>query len=98
MQEALNNVRRHAQAQNAEVLLDGSDDWLRLSISDSGAGFDLSSVGQGQSLGLASMKERVQLIGGKLDIRSTPGQGTTIEASIPLQHVSIATHPVELTN
>jgi PAS domain S-box-containing protein len=84
-QEALNNVRRHAQAKTAEVSLGRSDNGLKLTVSDSGAGFDLGDVARRPSLGLASMEERVRLVQGKLEIQSNPGQGTILSAWIPLR-------------
>jgi signal transduction histidine kinase len=84
-QEALRNVGRHAKAGTVEVSLWPSDGGLQLSVRDNGAGFDLALDRQQPSLGLASMRERVDLLGGELDIESAPGQGTNILAWLPLK-------------
>jgi PAS domain S-box-containing protein len=84
-QEALNNVRRHAQAKTATVSLRELDGGLLLSVSDTGVGFDSNAGIPPPTLGLYSMEERVRLLGGKLEIRSAPGHGTTLLAWIPLK-------------
>jgi PAS domain S-box-containing protein len=83
-QEALRNVARHAQARSAKVAIRGLDGGLQLAVSDTGIGFDRSQQRHRPSLGLASMQERVRLLGGELDIESEPGHGTTIVAWVPL--------------
>lgn len=83
-QESLRNVARHAGARAVEVSLRKVDGGLEMAISDNGAGFDPSRDRNRPSLGLASMKERVQLLGGELDIESAPGQGTTVVAWVRL--------------
>ena len=82
-QEALNNVARHAGTHAASVTLRQVDDGLLLAVRDDGVGFDPASPRAGRSLGLASMRERVQLVNGTLDIESAPGRGTTIVAWVP---------------
>jgi PAS domain S-box-containing protein len=84
-QEAMRNVARHARAGAVEVTLRRLDDGLQLAIRDNGTGFDPSRKRERVSLGLASMKERVHLLGGELDIESAPGHGTTIVAWVPLK-------------
>lgn len=83
-QEALRNVVRHAQAKSAVVSLREMDRGLQLAVTDTGVGFDPVRHRQRPSLGLASMAERVHLVGGDLDVESAPGQGTTIVAWIPI--------------
>ncbi|MFN8626222.1 MAG: ABC transporter substrate binding protein [Candidatus Binatia bacterium] len=83
-QEALRNVGRHARARTVEIALRSLDRGLQLAIRDDGIGFD-PKIQTGLHLGLASMRERVQLLGGELDIESAPGQGTTILAWVPLK-------------
>ncbi|HMP82351.1 MAG TPA: PAS domain S-box protein [Verrucomicrobiota bacterium] len=83
-QEALRNVARHARATSATVSLRRLDDGLQLAVSDTGCGFDARQQRQKASLGLASMRERVRLLAGELDIETSPGHGTTILAWIPL--------------
>jgi signal transduction histidine kinase len=82
-QEGLRNVGRHAKARTAEVSLLRLDGGLQLTLRDDGVGFNPSRERETPHLGLASMQERVQLLGGKLDIKSTPGHGTTILAWVP---------------
>jgi PAS domain S-box-containing protein len=84
-QEALTNVDRHARAHTVEVRLRGLDGGLQLAVQDDGLGFDPAAVKGRRSLGHASMRERVRLAGGELDIESAPGHGTTVVAWIPLQ-------------
>jgi PAS domain S-box-containing protein len=87
-QEALNNIRRHAQASKATIRLEFLDDRLEMTVSDNGKGFevpkrlgDLTSLGK---LGLAGMRERAQLLKGELTIDSKVGRGTTLSLVVPL--------------
>ena len=82
-QEALNNASRHARASAVTVLLSQSDNGIRLAISDNGVGFLAAGTRTRASLGLASMRERVRLQRGHIDIESTPGRGTTVVAWVP---------------
>jgi signal transduction histidine kinase len=84
VQEALTNVARHSGADEAEVRLVGSADWIRLQISDSGVGFDPASADGQRGLGLISMRERLRLVGGSMTLDSGPSRGTRIEAAVPL--------------
>jgi signal transduction histidine kinase len=84
-QEALNNVARHAGVREASVTLRPADGGLLLAVSDGGAGFDPENPGKGMRLGLASMRERVRLVRGTLDVDSAPGRGTTIVAWVPTE-------------
>jgi signal transduction histidine kinase len=86
-QEALRNVVRHAGASAVEVSLAPMEGGLQLAVSDNGAGFDRARDAGRQSLGHASMRERVHLLGGEVDIESTPGHGTSVIAWVPLQAV-----------
>jgi signal transduction histidine kinase len=85
--EALNNVGIHAQASAVEVEIKKLPDWICLTITDDGRSFDVESVlrtkGNGR-LGLLGMRERLEMVGGKFSIKSTPGHGTTITARIPV--------------
>ena len=87
-QEALTNVLRHARASACEVAVNRQGDELALLISDNGAGFAAAgqsdSPASSQTLGLVGMRERIAAVGGKLQINSTPGQGTKILAVFPL--------------
>lgn len=88
IQESLNNIRKHAGARNAHVKLEFKKECIKLVVTDDGKGFDKGNV-KSQDIdggyGLLSMKERVDLLNGKLDVISTPGKGTKVFASIPLQ-------------
>jgi signal transduction histidine kinase len=82
-QESLRNVARHAQATKVEISLRAKDGTCELEVRDDGVGFD-GNQRRGAGLGLASMGERVLLVGGRLAIRSTPHRGTAVIASVPL--------------
>lgn len=82
-QEALANATRHARARSVSVVLRRIDDGLLLAVRDDGVGFDPRAAGPRRSLGLASMRERLQLVSGTLDVESAPGAGTTIVAWTP---------------
>jgi signal transduction histidine kinase len=81
-QEALSNVARHARARHVEVTLTAQDVALELTVRDDGVGFDVERLRTG--LGLVGMAERAELAGGRLDIESAPGAGTTLRALFPL--------------
>jgi PAS domain S-box-containing protein len=84
-QEALRNVARHAHAKAVKVSLHSLNGGLQLAVADNGAGFDPGKEPQQASLGLASMRERVRLLEGKLEIESERGRGTAILAWIPIK-------------
>src|SRR5262249_19798280 len=84
-QEALRNVGRHAKPRTVDVSLRHVDSGLQLAVRDDGVGFDSASQRANPHLGLASMRERVQFLGGELDVDSEPGRGTTILAWVPLK-------------
>jgi len=81
-QEALENIVRHADASQAAFQLTRSDGMLHLTIRDDGCGFDPQSVDDSQKFGLRGMRERVEMLGGKLTIDSIPGKGTTISLDL----------------
>jgi signal transduction histidine kinase len=85
VQEALTNVARHAQAQTASVFIERRSDTLRAIIEDDGCGFDplLASQSDGH-LGLYSIHERAELLGGSLTIESEPGHGASLFIMIPV--------------
>jgi len=82
-QESLTNVVRHAQATQVTVVLERRGDEYRLSLRDNGRGFDPAAVRDPKSFGLLGLRERAQMLGGRLDIRSSPGAGTTVAVSFP---------------
>jgi PAS domain S-box-containing protein len=81
-QEALTNVVRHAEATRASVVLTGMERSVQLVIEDDGVGFDRASVSD-EHLGLLSIRERSELIGGSCHIESSPGKGTSVHVRIP---------------
>lgn len=88
VQESLTNVIKHAGVDQAQVRIQSGSDFLRASVSDEGAGFDMQgAIGTDNnptSSGLRGMKDRVELFGGQLSIRSAPGSGTVVELAVPL--------------
>lgn len=85
LQEALHNSAKHSGVRRVEVQLWGTSDEIHLTVSDSGAGFDLQGARRNnQGLGLISMEERVKLLKGTISIESRPNRGTTIHACVPL--------------
>jgi NarL family two-component system sensor histidine kinase LiaS len=82
-QEALANVAKHSGAREVQVKLEQDLNHLVMEISDDGRGFKLSKV-KTKGVGLQSMQERLEAIGGRLDIQSIPDKGTLVTASIPL--------------
>ncbi|MBX3054923.1 MAG: PAS domain-containing protein [Anaerolineae bacterium] len=83
-QEALNNAIKHARASEVRVTVCQDDQHLELTVWDNGCGFDVDTAVQSGGLGLTSMRERMQMVGGVLEIKSTPGQGTTVCAQLRL--------------
>lgn len=85
LHEALMNAIRHGSAQQILVCLAGNDEGsLSLKITDDGSGFDVpAAVNAGGGLGLTSMHERAQMLGGSLSIASRPGAGTIVEVGLP---------------
>lgn len=86
-QEALSNAARHAQAAHVRLQLDCGQGHCILTVEDDGCGFDLQQVldhpkGM-QAVGLIGMQERAELLGGRLEVRSTPGVGTVVTAFVP---------------
>jgi PAS domain S-box-containing protein len=88
IQEALNNIARHAHANTADVSVQFKKDGIKVSIKDDGIGFDfqeaISSKEGLRGLGLLGMRERVELMNGSLVIKSSPGHGTEITIEVPL--------------
>jgi len=84
-QESLRNVARHARAGRAEVRLQRMNGGLQLAVRDDGIGFDPARHRNGTSLGHVSMRQRVLLLGGKVEIESRPGRGTLVRAWVPLK-------------
>lgn len=83
-QEALRNVSKHAGPASVSIALLGSPGSVELSIRDGGKGFATGTPGGRKGLGLISMAQRAELMGGVLELQSEPGQGTRIHVKIPL--------------
>jgi PAS domain S-box-containing protein len=86
VQEALNNIVKHSGAKQARVEFVGTPSLIRLRIVDAGAGFDPTSMAARGGLGLASMRERLRLLGGSIALQSSPMEGTEIVAEVPMTH------------
>jgi len=85
IQESLTNVARHGQVDTVEVTIRSSEEQIDLLIRDQGVGFDShDSQNRYVSSGIPGMMERAELLGGQLHIKSAPGEGVTIIATIPL--------------
>ena len=82
LQEALANVRRHSAATNVEVGLRTDDEAILLEVADDGRGFDPGSARAG--IGLSAMRERVEELGGEIEVSSRPGEGTEVTVRVPL--------------
>jgi signal transduction histidine kinase len=93
VQEALSNVVRHAGATRASVRLAREPDRLLVTGEDDGRGFDPAHVTarEGGGLGLFGMNERAAYLGGRVEVRSTPGTGTVVHAEIPITPTTPAT-------
>ena len=89
VQEALSNVRKHARASHVVLSLARCDDAIRLEVVDDGVGFDGKVADGERHFGLRIMAERAQTIGGRLDLHSAPGQGTTLRITLPAPHVRV---------
>jgi two-component system sensor histidine kinase DegS len=83
VQEALNNVKRHAQTDHATVRLTETNGQLEVFVRDQGVGFDPNAVTP-ENFGLRGIKERARLFGGSATIESSPGHGTTVHAQLPI--------------
>jgi len=84
VQEALHNIAKHSHATSVVVDLRRVHNELDLTISDNGEGFDTNKARSARGLGLVSMRERIHLIGGQFEIFSKAGEGTKIQARVPL--------------
>ncbi len=87
VQEALANVRKHAQATRVTLTLTHETLGIRLGIRDNGVGFDLERVQRQRRFGLYTMEERVRSLGGDFRIYSEPGEGTLVEVFLPYARI-----------
>ena len=84
VQESLTNVARHALATHVKIFLQGQDGMLALTVEDDGGGFDTRRISDPDCLGIAGMRERVALVGGTIEIKALPGQGTRLSCRMPI--------------
>ena len=82
VQEALSNVRKHSEAGRASVVLRSRRTFVEVTVTDDGCGFRLQQLDTDR-LGLAGISERVRLLGGAVEIETSPGAGTTVRATLP---------------
>ena len=85
LQEALQNAAKHSGAEHFAVEVNGTQDEICLSVSDSGIGFDWQNAISRRGIGLISMRERLRLVNGELSIQSEPGRGTTVRAHVRIR-------------
>ena len=84
-QECFQNIAKHARASTVNLSLHSTDGILRLNVVDDGIGFDVkAALDKRRSYGLAGMRERVALLGGKFEIWSRPRRGTRISVELPM--------------
>jgi signal transduction histidine kinase len=88
LRESLINIARHSHASRAVVLLKETADRISGSVEDNGIGFELAQVTGNGRLGLGTMEERINRLGGNLDIQTSPGKGTKISFTAPTQRAS----------
>ncbi len=88
LQEALNNVARHSGAKQATVRVRYAPDLLRLEVEDSGKGFTAKAADERTGLGMVAMRERAELVHGKLKLENAPNGGTIVSLEVPTNHDS----------
>jgi signal transduction histidine kinase len=89
LQESLSNAARHGQGLGQRVVVSGSEEEITIQVSDCGPGFDTSQFyDTGDHLGLAGMRDRVESLGGRFEIRSALGKGTLLRVSLPLSSIT----------
>jgi two-component system sensor histidine kinase DegS len=90
--EAMNNIRKHAHASHVDLVLKFDLEYASVEVSDDGQGFDLSEALSDKvaksSIGLITMKERAEMLGGRMDVNTAPGDGTKIFVTLPISRAS----------
>jgi signal transduction histidine kinase len=84
MREAVSNAVKHADAKRIRIVLSGDESSIQVQVSDDGRGFNPHAVDRSSHFGLALMSERAQLAGGSVHVESSPGKGTEVRASLPV--------------
>jgi signal transduction histidine kinase len=82
-EESLTNIAKHSQAHSANVQVTGEPDGIHLTVEDVGTGFDMLAIRTKAGLGFVSMRERLRVVHGTLQVDSAPSQGTRIDAWVP---------------
>ncbi len=90
VQEALNNAVKYAEADNVSIKLYHAGNYLQLIIEDDGVGFDPSQVSVGDGIGLSSMRDRAEAIGGIFHLQSSDGKGVEIRVLLPLEKAALS--------
>jgi signal transduction histidine kinase len=102
VQEAINNIARHAHAESVLIQLSGEEGVLTVEIEDDGRGFDVASAADGpgslRGVGLLGMRERIAILGGTLQIDSEPGEGTRILIKVPVTTAVGGSAPAVVTS
>ena len=83
LQELLGNAARHSQASTVKVLIDMSENMVKVTVDDNGKGFNTDTLKQGNSLGVNLIRDRVEMLGGTFELDSTIGKGTKVVFAIP---------------
>jgi signal transduction histidine kinase len=96
VQELLNNVIKHARADEATLHVAYEDDHVHISMEDDGGGFNVASaVGTAKGIGLAGLYNRAALLGGQFELVSRPGRGTIATLSLPVIREQFGASPQE---
>ena len=85
LQELMGNAARHSQGSLVKVIIDMGDSAIKVTVDDNGKGFSTDALSQGKSLGINLIRDRVEILGGSVDIDSTIGKGSRITLSIPVK-------------
>jgi signal transduction histidine kinase len=88
VQEALANVAKHAKASNVDITLEVANREIILTVRDDGVGAAPTDLRRPRSHGIAGMRHRINVLGGRLDVSSGPGRGTTVQVRVPLESVT----------
>jgi signal transduction histidine kinase len=94
VQEALNNVLKHAHATRVSVAVTADREWIRLRVEDNGVGFDMDGAAKKGGLGIAGMRERTDNLRGQLSIDSQPGGGTRLLVECPTPPGAVLLDPL----
>ncbi|HQD11359.1 MAG TPA: ATP-binding protein, partial [Chitinophagales bacterium] len=84
IQELLNNIVKYAEAGDVLVQISRHDNQLSITVEDDGKGFDVNIIRQKDGIGLHSMQQRIALLGGRMDIDSAIGKGTSVNIELPV--------------